>query len=249
MNGFVDIAAQVLPNMVHGRSAVLSADEAKERLCSYPRKNIKTLITAPLFDPRVQKDTEFLAQREEAIGLAEAVCTDMVRPLRILPGALLPFHESLLTLREPQRFALWHTRYLLLQLPDAPLSPAFYDLHNRIALATGLVPLIADIERYFDLFSLEDFLAMREAGIMTQISAGGFLNSANRKLALYLLANHSIHFVASGATLGSEIRLVEAMQAIKRALPLEHYKRIKSNPRMMLSNADPRSFLSAEPIG
>ena len=66
-------------------------------------------------------------------------------------------------------------------------------------------------------------------------------NPEYRKLALYLIANGVIQFVASG---NSPMDLPEAMRALKRSLPLERYKRIKGNSRMLLSGAEPSTFLA-----
>ena len=72
------------------------------------------------------------------------------------------------------------------------------------------------------------------------------MQQENRKLSLYLLANQYAHFVASGARQPEEpLYFTETMRLIQRSLPANIYKRIKNNAGMLLSNAEPSSFLSA----
>ena len=80
--------------------------------------------------------------------------------------------------------------------------------------------------------------------MLLQISVNGLLNTEYRKLSLYLLANQYAHFVATGSRdITEPLHFSEAMRIIQRSLPAQLYRRIKNNAGMLLSNAEPASFM------
>ncbi len=241
MNGFVDIHGHILADMPHSGSDTVTAIQAISRLEACAEKYCKTIIAAPLYQPSLISEAAFLEQRDAAVaGMCDFALT-LSKPVRVAAGAVVPMDDCLFSLRSPQRFALAETDYILIAPPEVPFDRSLVDYFQRAGISLKLHPILADIDRYFDLYSLEELLSLREYGILTQISVMGLLNPEHRKLALYLIANGVIQFVASG---NSPMDLPEAMRALKRSLPLERYKRIKGNSRMLLSGAEPQSFLT-----
>lgn len=241
MNGFVDIHGHILADMPHSGSDTVTAIQAINRLEACAEKYCKTIIAAPLYQPLLTGEAAFLAQRDAAVaGMCDFAQT-LPKPVRVAAGAVVPMDGCLFSFRAPQRFALAETNYILIAPPEVPFDRSLVDYFQRAEISLKLHPILADIDRYFDLYSLEELLSLREHGILTQISVMGLLNPEHRKLVLYLIANGVIQFVASGS---SPMDLPEAMRALKRSLPLERYKRIKGNSRMLLSGAEPQSFLT-----
>lgn len=240
MNGFVDIHGHILADMPHSGSDTVTAIQAINRLEACAEKYCKTIIAAPLYQPQRISEADFLAQRDAAVAGMRDFALTLPKPVRVATGAVVPMNSSLFSLRAPQRFALAETNYILLAPPEVPFDHSVMDYVQRTEISLGLHPILADIDRYFALYSLEELLSLRENGILTQISVNGLMDPEYRKLALYLIASGVIQFVASG---NSPMDLPEAMHALKRSLPLERYKRIKGNSRMLLSGAKPQSFL------
>lgn len=241
MNGFVDIHAHILADMPHSYADTVTAIQAINRLEACAEKYCKTIVAAPLFQPEVTTEAAFLAERDAAVaGMCDFAAT-LPKPVRVAAGAVVPMDESLFALKEPHRFTIAETQYLLVAPPERAYDSSFPDFFRRTEVTMRLHPILADIDRYFDIFSLEELLSLRESQILTQISVKGLLDPQYRKLALYLIANGVIHFVATG---NSPLDLPEAMRALKRSLPLDRYKRIKANSRMLLSGAEPETFLA-----
>lgn len=241
MNGFVDIHGHILADMPHSGADMVTAIQAINRLEACAEKNCKTIIAAPLYQPSQISEKAFLAQRDAAVaGMCDFALT-LPKPVRVTAGAVVPMDDCLFSFREPQRFALAKTNYILIAPPQVPFHRSMLDFFQRTEISLKLHPILADIDRYFHLYSLEDLLSLRKCGILTQLSVSGLMNPEYRKLALYLIANGVIQFVASG---NSPMDLPVAMHALKRNLPLERYKRIKGNSRMLLSGASPQSFLT-----
>lgn len=246
MNRYVDIYANVLPDMGTVGHDAPTEQQALERLEQAEAGSVKTIIAAPLYTPEQypSMDTFFEMRDERCLSLNAALAGRQL-PLRILGGAVLQYDPSLLKLGEKiRRFALGDSRYLLLDLPDVTLTPEFFDDMTKLQVMSGLTPILADFDRFYDAFTLEDFFALREAGMLLQISADGITSLEKRKLSLYLIGNENVHFIASGSQSPDEpLRIPDAMRMAQRNLPAEIYRRIKNNSGMLLSDASPSQFL------
>ena len=240
MNYYVDMHASLLPGMADLNGNTLTAQESAARLAEFRESNMKMLVAAPYYQPEVCTPQEFLAERNAKI----AEITEAAQPIRIVGGAVLPFAYCSEHPRELKQFALGDSDFFLVDLPLEPLTEALCEEISRLRIVSGLCPVAADIDRSFEVLSPEELIALRKAGILLQLSVSGVLRQDYRKLSLYLLANQHAHFLATGAReAGEPLRFVEAMRIIQRSLPAQLYRRIKNNAGMLLSNAEPSTFL------
>ena len=241
MNYYVDIYANLLPGLPTVQSTALTQQQAAERLAVFRESNIKSAVAAPFYDPALYTPEEFLRLRDEAIA---AVRTG--DPPHIAAGAVLGLDYCLSAMRGLKPFVLGDSGYLLLDLPPVPITPEFCEQLTRLRIVSGLCPIAVDADRFFDFWSPEDWYALRQTGILLQISIDGLLQPEKRKFSLFLLANQYAHFVATGGRTPEEpLRFTEAVRVLQRSLPAELYRRIKNNSGMLLSNAEPSVFLSS----
>ncbi|MBQ8921808.1 MAG: hypothetical protein IJ060_06560 [Oscillospiraceae bacterium] len=241
MNYYVDIHANLLPGLPAVGGGTLSAEAAAERIAALRDSNIKIAVAAPFFDPEQHEPAEFLRLRDEKLEALRSAAA----PMRLVSGAVLPFRYCVDHPRELKPFVLGESGYLMLDLPREKVSPELCEEIKRLQIVSGLFPIAVDIDRFFDLWTPEDWIVLRQTGILLQISVNGILQQAYRKLSLYLLANQYAHFVSTGARrIDEPLNFTEAMRLIQRSLPAQYYRRIKNNAGMLLSNAEPASFLS-----
>lgn len=240
MNYYVDMHADLLPELAGLGQRALTEQEAAERLDAFRASNMKIVVAAPYYHPEASDPETFLALRDERIAAMSAAA----QPVRITGGAVLPFSYCVGHPRELKRFALGDSDYFLTDLPAQPLTAEFCEEISRLRIVSGMCPVAADIDRLFAVWSLEELITLRKAGILLQISVNGLLQQEYRKLSLFLLANQHAHFLASGACgIGEPLRFIEAMRVVQRSLPAQLYRRIKNNAGMLLSNAEPSAFL------
>ena len=240
MNYYVDVHANLLPELPTVNSRALTAEEAAARITVCVDSNIKQTVAAPFYDPKRYTPEEFLAARDSSIAALSAHAA----PMRMVPGAVLSFEWCMEHPREIKPFVIGNSGYLLIDLPREPVSEAFCEALSRLRIVSGLCLIAADIDRYYDFWSPEDWFALRQTGMLLQISVNGLLQPENRKLSLYLLANQYAHFVATGSRQVDEpLHFTEAMRMVQRSLPAQLYRRIKNNAGMLLSNAEPASFM------
>ncbi len=240
MNYHVDVHANLLPGMPGIGNRALTKEEALARMEACKESNIKLSVAAPYFSPDTQTPEAFLACRDAAL----AAQTEAAQPMRLVGGAVLPLSWCVEHPREMKPFILGDSNYVLVDLPQEPVTEAFCETLSRLRIVSGLCPIAVDIDRYYDFWSPEDWFALRQTGMLLQISVNGMLQPENRKLTLYLLANQYAHFVATGSrSVDEPLHFTEAMRMIQRSLPAHLYRRIKNNAGMLLSNAEPASFL------
>ena len=225
MNYYVDLNAQILPGFA---ASPLNKEQAENRTETLRESNIKQAVAAPFygFGAAEPDYTTFLAARDAAA----AAINEQGGSMRVVTGAVLSLTGCMEHPRELKPAAIGDTNYLLVYLPKEPVTESLCDELSRLHIVSGLCPILADADRYYDIWSPEDFLTLRENGLLFQISAEGVLDSAHRKLSLFLLANHYAQFVASGAVHTEEPpHFTEAMRVIQRSLPAQSYRRIKNN--------------------
>ena len=240
MNYYVDIHANLLPGLPAAAAGALTEAEAVQRAAVFRESNIKIAVAAPAFDPARYTPEQFLHVRDEAL----ARMADAAPPMRLVPGAVLPFGFCVEFPRELKPFALGDSEYLLIDLPQEKVTEEFCEDISRLRIVSGLCPIAADIDRFYGCWSPEDWIALRRTGMLLQISVNGLLNTDFRKLSLYLLANQYAHFVATGSRdIAQPLHFTEAMRVIQRSLPAQIYRRVKNNAGMLLSNAEPAAFL------
>lgn len=252
MNYYVDMHSNLLPGIAGLGNRALTEQEAAERLTVFRQSNIKLAVAAPFFRPSEWDRDAFLALRDEKIAAAErlaaehAAAEQSAQPLRIVSGAVLPLEYCMENPREIAKFALGDSDYILVDLPAEPITEDVSGALSRLRIVSGLFPVAVDIDRFFDMWSPEDWIALRQAGMLLQISVNGLLQQKKRKLSLYLLANRHAHFIATGSReIEEPLRFAETMRIVQRSLPAQLYRRIKNNPGMLLSNAEPSAFYEA----
>ena len=240
MNYYVDIHANLLPDLPAVNSTALTPAAAEKRAVEFRENNIKLAVVAPCFLPEQYTPETFLSLRDEKI----AALRDTAAPMRLVNGAVVPFSFCSSHPRELRQFVLGESGYLMLDLSGETVTEALCEEISRLRIVSGLCPIAVDIDRSFDTWLPEDCVMLRQTGMLLQISVNGLLRPEHRKLSLYLLANQYAHFVATGSRqIDQPLHFIEAMRILQRSLPAQNYRRIKNNAGMLLSNAEPSSFL------
>lgn len=245
MNRFVDIHANIIPDMQAVRYHAPSERSAIQQLRKAETENVKTVVATPLYDTTLYPEADmFLEMRRMRCAELNVALTDKSSALRVMGGAIVRYDSSLLQMGgRLRRFTLADSRYLLVDLPDTVFSANFFAEIERFRLYSGLTPIVADIDRFYNDLDLHSVQRLHDAGVLLQISADGLLSLERRNFSLYLLSNKYAHFIASGCQQPSKvIQIADAMRVAQRMLPSELYRRIKNNAGMLLADPSPDDF-------
>jgi protein-tyrosine phosphatase len=147
---------------------------------------------------------EFRYDREVLFGMLEELSRRVSGKLQLSLGC--DFHlsyENLVdVLRNPLRYTISGTNYLLVELSDFSVPPSVSQSLHRL-LAAGIVPIITHPERNLVLRSdSRRVLEWVEEGSLVQITANsltGYWGPEAQQTAEWLMANGAAHFLATDA--------------------------------------------------
>jgi protein-tyrosine phosphatase len=213
----VDIHHHLLPGLDDGANSI---DTSVEMARVAAEEGITHIVCTPHangnydFDPSVN-----------AAKLAELRARLADEGIRIALGTGCDFHLSFDNVRQarsdPARFSINGLGYLLVEIPDYGLPPGLTETFYELQLA-GLTPILTHPERNPTLqhepARLVDWL---RSGVLIQVTADsitGHKGKPAQRMALDLLDNRWVHFLASDAhnTTTRPPRMREAREAVEK---------------------------------
>ena len=192
-----DLHCHILPGMDDGAP---DASVSLEMLRIQAEQGIGTVVLTPHFYRHHEDGARFLDRRAAAWDrLQEAMeAPDAPRGLpRLLLGAEVAWVPGLEGRADLERFCIGRTRHLLLELPFRPWTGEMFREIWGMMDHTGVVPVIAHIERYIKIQRRELLDAVFALGVPVQISAGPLLRSVSRGAALRMLRDGRAQSISS----------------------------------------------------
>lgn len=196
-----DIHTHILPGVDDGaRDAVISLAMLRQEA----KQGVDTVVFTPHFYRDRTSVKGFLARRQNAAKMLERTLDGLMQEERaeipdLVLGAEVAWMPNLNEWPGLEYLCLGNSRYFLLELPDwqwnDQLIAQLYDIQGR----TGLIPIIAHLERYLKKQHAEHIDAVLSLGVPVQLSAGAFLRILERGKVLRLIQDHKAHLVASDA--------------------------------------------------
>ena len=196
---FIDIHIHILPGMDDGAKNI---DESIDMAKAYAELGITRLIATPHFIP----GTAWAAGRDQIAAkieeLQEHLTIDAIN-LKISPGMEIAYHKKLSDRLEKGLLQSLGTSngYLL--------EPSFNDSYDDLLrcakqiMTQGSVAILAHPERIPSFQETpEPLLQLVEEGLQVQLNIGSLLGrfgESSKKMAMYLIKENSVHFLASDA--------------------------------------------------
>ncbi len=171
----IDFHTHVLPAIDDGSQSV---EQSQEMLRLLKEDGVNTVLCTSHFYWQERSIDEFLRERERAY--ASLSPTDM----RLIPAAEVEFGEFTIDYTQFERLKIGDTSYILLELPyTAEWSPRLFSNIRALAQETGLIPVIAHVDRYLSVKRnpklINELLAI---GCLLQVNTGAVLRSKNGSL-------------------------------------------------------------------
>jgi protein-tyrosine phosphatase len=234
----IDLHTHILPGIDDG-AADPAASIAMLRMEA--EQGVDTVVVTPHFYRDREQTEHFLARRRRSalqLDQALAALPDGERDHlpRILLGAEVAWVPNLSDLVDLSQLCMGESRSFLLELPFSPWSESMlhqiYDLMSR----TGLIPVLAHLERYWRLQRPELLREVLELGVPVQISADALLRPFSR--GTKLLQQGQAHLVASDCH-GPAQRppnLGQAMHAAARKLGTARQQKLEYRAEQLLND-------------
>ena len=233
----VDFHTHILPGIDDGSSSV---EESLAMLQMEKEQGAELLVATPHFYPQNDRPEKFLQRRKAAFEqLMEKISPDDKLP-QIIPGAEVYYFKGIGQWEGLRDFAIENTNYLLLEMPMAKWDSRMYDDIYDIYRSQGLVPIIAHLDRYINIFNAKGVVDnLSELPVVIQANASFFLDKSSKRLALKLLKNNVINVIGTDChnLQSRKPNLRAALDVIEQQLGEEYIKRINLAGEKILSGA------------
>lgn len=215
----IDFHSHFLPGIDDGADNVSVSMAMLEACVS---QGIDNVVATPHFYANTDTPEKFLAERNEAFEqLKEAIFAKAQDYHTKLPGVKLgaevTFFDGISHYEGLHELCIEGTDLLLLEMPFRVWSSRMLDEVARIRSTTGIMPVAAHIERYFDQPMIKDFL---DLDILHQSNAHFIYNKKTSRKACSYLKNNTITFIGTDAhNMDSRpVNMGLALQTISKSL-------------------------------
>ena len=149
----IDLHTHILPNMDDGSKSV---EESEQMLCELKQQGVTTIVATPHFYADRDDPKAFLGDREKAYQrlLMKIQEFDNKNELpEIILGSEVAYFEGMSDCDDLVSLKIEGTKLLLLEKPTIPWNERMISEVVAIYEKTGLVPVIAHIDRYIRVFN------------------------------------------------------------------------------------------------
>lgn len=188
----IDWHSHVLPEMDDGSKNV---GESLSMLNLLREQGVTHVIATPHFYANHESVEEFLDRRDASYELLMQN-KDSDTPC-VICGAEVRYYPGILKMKELPRLAIGNTKLLLLEMPMTRWTELTVKELIDLSRMSGLVIVMAHVERYLSLQSRDTIERLRESGILMQVNASFFEGLLQKRKALKLLGNGMIQFIGS----------------------------------------------------
>ncbi len=197
---------------------------------------ITDVIATPHFYADSDNLDDFKARTEKAF---KELCTaaEGKNLPRILLGSEVLYYRYIGTSEAIPDFCLNGSRYLLLELADDCISESFFEDMSDLKNKSGIIPIIAHIERYYRAPMFKKLLKfIKNEKIPTQVNASSFFSNTYGKTAEKLIKKGYVNFLAtdSHSTDTRPPKMKKALEYISDKLGAEYASGFIRNSQILL---------------
>jgi len=217
-----DLHTHILPGMDDGAR---NADESLAMLRMERDQGVTAVVLTPHFYCERESVQHFLKRREKAFQILNARLSELDAQERnslprMILGAEVAWRPELYECGELTSLCIGDTKNILLEFPFISWSSRMFNhLYDQIG-QTGIIPVIAHLERYMKLQRREQLAEVFELGVPVQISAGVLMHPLARGNAMKLLKKKQAHILVSDChnCTGRPPNIGAGMQVVRRKL-------------------------------
>ena len=231
----IDFHTHILPGIDDGSAG---AEQSLAMLRMEAEQGIQAVVASPHFYPRYDSPERFLQRREKAYGqLCEKNYGVKGLP-QIILGAEVYFFRGMSQSGWLPQLTFGENQCILIEMPASVWPEEMYRELAAIRLQRGIVPIVAHIERYLNVFNTSTILhRLEDAGVMVQANSEFFLSRRTAGTALRLLQAGWVHLLGSDCH-DAVVRcpnLGTAEQKIRQKLGDDGIRWIEMNQKALLN--------------
>lgn len=186
----VDFHTHILPGIDDGSSSVAIS---VEMLGMIREQNIQTIVATPHFTPQTEDVSTFLQRRKNAIDLFQP----HLDGINIIPAAEVKYCRNISKVEGIERCSIGNLGYILVEMTYHEWTKQIVDDVISIMDNTGLVPILAHVDRYWNNSTEKFFERFMEAGVLMQLNVSSLKGFWERRKYIKLIREGKIHFLGS----------------------------------------------------
>ena len=157
----IDWHCHILPAMDDGSKDVAQSISMLKMLCS---QGVDTVIATPHFHANDESVDAFLQRRELSYASLQKEISDL--PIQILQGAEVRYYQGISRMHELKKLRIADSKLLLLEMPFGKWTEYMTRELVELSRIGGLQIILAHVERYPSMQSIDGMERILESGIM-----------------------------------------------------------------------------------
>lgn len=230
----IDFHSHILPGIDDGSS---STNESIEMLTLTKQQGISHIVATPHFYASETNPAEFLARRNSSYNRLIPAVSNSNLP-SVIPGAEVSYFEGISDCENLESLKILGTSLIMIEMPMCKWSERMLSELAAIYDKSGLVPLIAHIDRYIRILH-DKKLADKLSGlpVLIQANAGYFIDRKTSRHALSMLSKGKIHLLGSDChnIINRRPNLGDAVEIITDKLGREAVQKITATEKAVFS--------------
>lgn len=191
----VDFHTHILPGADDGSCSV---QESIRLIEMQKRQGIQIIVATPHFYPDGDSPHRFLQRRQNAYEKLMAAVSKSDGFPEIVLGAEVYYFSGISQWDGLKDMCIGDTEFVLLEMPMGKWTDRMYREIDGIYTRQGLVPVIAHLDRYINIFNANNVIEhLGKMNVAIQANADFFIRKTRRKLALKLLKGGIIDVLGS----------------------------------------------------
>lgn len=186
----VDFHTHILPGIDDGSDSIATSIEM---LGMIREQNIQTVVATPHFAPQSENISEFLERRQKALALLQP----HLDGINIIPAAEVKYCRNIARVEGLEKCGLADLGYILVEMTYREWTKQTVDDVIAIMDNTGLVPILAHVDRYWNNTTLKFFERFIEAGVLMQLNVSALKGFWERRKFIKLISEGKINFLGS----------------------------------------------------
>ncbi len=230
----IDFHSHILPKFDDGSS---STKESIDMLNMTKQQGISYMVATPHFYAAETNPESFIRARNHSYRKLFQDVEGLSLP-NIIPGAEVSYFEGISDCENLEQLKITGTSLIMIEMPMCRWSDRMLAELSAIYEKTGLVPLIAHIDRYIKLLHNRKIIdKLSGLPVLIQANASFFINKRTSRLALSLLSKNKIHLLGSDCHNSDSRRpnLGEAYEIIRNKLGEGALQKITANENVVFS--------------
>ncbi len=186
----VDFHTHILPDIDDGSDSI---ETSVAMLGEMRKQGVHTIIATPHFSPQNQPVADFLQYRQEAI--------DKIKPyldgITLIPAAEVKYCRNISKIEGIEKVAIGDSSYILVEMTYREWNKQVVDDVISIIDNTGLIPILAHVDRYWNKDVKKYFDCFWDAGVLMQLNVSSLEGFWGKHRFLNLIKEGKINLLGS----------------------------------------------------